>query len=241
MCMSAQTEIKFIKILAPLIKSSVNYNVKIMIYDHNWDNTDYAKTVLSDSTAYNYVDFTAWHCYGGSVSAQSVIHNAFPDKEQIFTECSGSGTDNFASNLKWNVNNIWTGSIDNWSGLVTHWNLVLDQNYSPHNGGCSNCRGTFMFDTSKGYALTYYEEYFGIGQYGKWIDAKYPAKRIGSSMNGQSCVTGVAFKNSAQAQLANQVIVVVNNFCSSDVQIGVQQMSSYINVTVPVGISSFLW
>eukprot|EP01083_Nonionella_stella_P223741 797068_1 len=103
MCMSAQTQIKFIKVLAPLIKKNVNYNVKIMIYDHNWDNTDYAKTVLSDSTAYNYVDFTAWHCYGGSVSAQTVIHNAFPNKEQIFTECSSTGNDNFASSLEWNA------------------------------------------------------------------------------------------------------------------------------------------
>jgi len=243
MCMSADTATKFIKVLGPMLKSNVGYAVKIMIYDHNWDNTDYAKQVLSDSTAYEWVDFTAWHCYAGSVSAMSVIHNAFPNKEQLFTECSGTGDDNFAGNLQWNADNIWTGSVANWGGAVTHWNLVLDENHNPHkNGACSNCRGIFEFDTSNNFAITRFEEWYGIGQYGKWVDARVPAKRIETTMKGQSCVSGVAFQNSNEAQQnPNRTIVVINNFCGGQQQVAVQYESAYFEASVPVGISSFLW
>ena len=60
-------------------------------------------------------------------------------------------------------------------------------------------------------------------------------------MKGQNCVTGIAFQNNNTAALSNKLIVVLNNFCSSDVQIGVQQGNTYFEATIPVGISSFLW
>ena len=31
----------------------------------------------------------AWHCYGGDVSAQTAVHDKYPDKDAYFTECSG--------------------------------------------------------------------------------------------------------------------------------------------------------
>ena len=44
---------------------------QIWDWDHNWDVPSQPLTVLADSTARRYVQGVAWHCYGGSVSAQS--------------------------------------------------------------------------------------------------------------------------------------------------------------------------
>ncbi len=91
-----------------------------MTYDHNWDVAQYPIDVLSDSTAYNYVSGTAWHCYAGNVKNQSIVYNKFPAKEHYFTECSGSGDSNFAGNIPWNTQNLYIGSTDNWASMVLH-------------------------------------------------------------------------------------------------------------------------
>ena len=55
---------------------------------------------------------TAYHCYYGDPSAQTALHDAFPDKGIWFTECSGSHgpTDPpaqvFRDTLKWHARNI---------------------------------------------------------------------------------------------------------------------------------------
>jgi len=39
-------------------------------------------------------------------------------------------------------------TLRNWSRIVVLWNLALDQNYGPHLGGCTNCRGVVTVDHS---------------------------------------------------------------------------------------------
>lgn len=40
--------------------------------------------------AQNAFSGVAFHCYGGNVQDQDQFHNAFPDKEIYFTECTGT-------------------------------------------------------------------------------------------------------------------------------------------------------
>jgi glucosylceramidase len=63
--------------------------VSILAYDHNWDHPEYPLEVLSDPVAAQYVAGSAFHCYGGNVSAQGPVHDRFPDKGLWMTECSG--------------------------------------------------------------------------------------------------------------------------------------------------------
>ena len=63
MKMSSDQQIKLLAAVGPAI-AEVDTNVKIMVYDHNWDNTEYAIDVLS-SEAGKYAAGTAWHCYAG--------------------------------------------------------------------------------------------------------------------------------------------------------------------------------
>ncbi len=65
-------------------------STKIIAYDHNWNDTTFPETVLGDPTAGPYTAGVAWHCYAGDPSAQTTVHNAYPNKDTYFTECSGT-------------------------------------------------------------------------------------------------------------------------------------------------------
>jgi len=86
MRLSAQNETVLTKLLGPMLKAN-NLDTKIFVWDHNWDVPEYPLEILSDPVANQYVDGVAWHCYGGSVTAQTTVHDAYPDKEVWFTEC----------------------------------------------------------------------------------------------------------------------------------------------------------
>lgn len=53
-----------------------NGRVEVWLYDHNWDDIDYATHVFLNlnTVARKFVVGAAFHCYGGDVSAQSVFH-----------------------------------------------------------------------------------------------------------------------------------------------------------------------
>ena len=79
---------------------AASIDTKIVLYDHNWDVPSYAIDALNDPQVKQYVAGTAFHGYGGDVSAQSTVHNAHPDKGIYFTEISGGAwAPNFSDNL----------------------------------------------------------------------------------------------------------------------------------------------
>jgi glucosylceramidase len=144
-------------------------NTKILVHDHNWDNSWRAYDILGNAEAHQYVAGVAFHCYGGDVSAQTTIRNVWPEKEYFFTECSGTlGNGNFASNLMWNTRTLVIGAIRNWAKSVLVWSLALDQNGNPHIGGCPNCRGVVTINSESGH-ISKNEEYYALASYGKVV------------------------------------------------------------------------
>src|SRR5260370_42405537 len=88
MGMAASEQVGFIKnYLGPAFAAS-NVNARILAYDHNWDATSYPETVLSDPAAAQYISGIAWHWYGGTVNAQKILHNEYPNKDGFFNEAS---------------------------------------------------------------------------------------------------------------------------------------------------------
>jgi len=75
--MLAEQQRDFIKNNLGPAFSAANIATKIIVYDHNADNIEYATTILSDPEAAKYVDGSAFHLYGGSISALTSLHNAF--------------------------------------------------------------------------------------------------------------------------------------------------------------------
>ena len=49
----------------------------------------------------------AFHCYGGSVNDQDTFHNAYPNKEIYFTECTGSMGSDYWQDLKWYMDHMY--------------------------------------------------------------------------------------------------------------------------------------
>lgn len=177
---------------------------KILDWDHNWDQPGSPLAVLGDTAARKYVAGVAWHCYGGDVSAQGAVHDAHPDKEAYFTECSGGNwAPVWADNLKWFVGTLVIDATRNWAKGVLLWNLALDENSGPHLGGCADCRGVVTIGSTTG-SVTRNVEYYALAHASRFV--KPGAHRIASSSDIEG-VKSVAFRN---ADDGSKVLIVLN-------------------------------
>jgi glucosylceramidase len=157
MIMTAQQQAEFIKNnLGPAFQTA-GINTKIILYDHNCDRPDYPITILNDAGAKPFVDGSAFHLYGGDISALSTVHNAFPDKNLYFTEQWTGAKESFDDNLKWHVKNVIIGTVRNWGKVALEWNLANDGTYNPHTaGGCTECKGAITLDGAVNRNVSYY-------------------------------------------------------------------------------------
>jgi glucosylceramidase len=222
--------------LGPALSSAGLSNVKILGYDHNWDNPAYPQAVLADATAAGYVAGTAFHCYAGDVSAQSTVKTAFPNKDVWFTECSGTVGSSFAGDLAWNAENLLIGATRNWARSISLWNLALDQNSGPQNGGCTNCRGVVTIDYSTSPAtITNNVEYYVLGHLAKFVVPG--AHRIDSNSFGHGSVEDVAFQNPD-----GSIVLLVLNSGSGTNTFTVRWNGQSFNTTLPAGaVATFQW
>ncbi|WP_240543822.1 glycoside hydrolase family 30 protein [Spirosoma foliorum] len=134
------------KSLGPAFKAA-KLKTKLIIYDHNADRPDYPITVLNDPDARKFIDGSAFHLYGGSISALSDVHKAYPDKNLYFTEQWIGAPGNLKGDLAWHVRELIIGATRNWSRTVLQWNLAADPKQNPHTpGGCDQCLGALTIN-----------------------------------------------------------------------------------------------
>lgn len=189
--------------LGPLFARS-GIGTIILDWDHNWDEPQSPLQVLGDSAAARYTAGVAWHCYAGDVSAQTVVHDAHPDKDAYFTECSGGEwAPNFADNLKWFVRTLIIEATRGWAKGVILWNLALDEQHGPHTGGCGDCRGVVTVASGNG-TVTRNVEYYALGHASRFV--RPGAHRIASTSFPGDIET-VAFRN---ADDGSKALIVVN-------------------------------
>ncbi|MBM6399291.1 discoidin domain-containing protein [Phycicoccus sonneratiae] len=249
-------EVKVIEALGPMLRKA-SPRTKILAYDHNWSThpddvattppgedpeTDYPYEVLR-STAARWVAGTAYHCYSGDPSAQSALHDAFPQKGIWFTECSGShgptDTDEqvFRGTLTWHARNIIIGTTRNWARSAVNWNIALDEHGGPHLGGCDTCTGllTLMDDGT----VRKDAEYYTIGHAAKFV--RPGAVRIASTSfgttgwNGQ--VMDVAFRNPD-----GTIALVAHNENDDPRTVAVRYGDRTFEYTLPGGaLATFTW
>jgi glucosylceramidase len=204
---------------------------KIVIWDHNWDHPEFPTAVLNDADARPYIDGVAFHGYGGDVSAQSKVHDAFPDKNLYFTEVSGGDwSKDFGSNLMWDTANLIVGATRNWAKTVVKWNLALDEKNGPKlPGGADNCRGVVTIHQKTG-EVTKEEEYYALGQAGKFVQ---PGARRIFTDNPVS----VAFVNSDES-----LALIVYNRDREDQECRVRWRNRSFTTTLPgVSVVTFVW
>ena len=168
-------------------------------YDHNWDVSESPLQVLDDPVAARYVAGVAWHCYGGEIDAQSLVHNAHPGFSALLTECSGGEWEpSWAGGLRWFAGTLLIEGGRNWGSGTILWNLALDEHYGPHLGGCEDCRGVVTINSGTG-AVTRNVEYYSLAHLGRFV--RPGARRIDSSSNLEGLRT-VAYRNSDDGSLA---------------------------------------
>lgn len=200
MQMFAKEQAKFVaENLGPAFRAA-HLKTKIVIYDHNCDVPEYPLTILSDPKARQFVDGSAFHLYAGPISALSVVHDRFPDKNLYFTEMMlvNRGPEYNAAEPE---SRILIGALRNWSRNVLLWNLAADSQFKPHtdNGGCPFCQGAITID---GDQVQRNEAYYVIGHASKFVPPG--SRRIASTAS--ATLPNVAFRTPA----GGTVVIVAN-------------------------------
>jgi len=233
---SSQQEAQFIaNFLAPALTRANLADVKLLGYEHNWENTDYSKSLLA-STAVPFLAGNSFHCYAGDPSAQSVVKDAAPAKDIWFTECSGITSSHFRDDLVWNADHLLIGATRNWARSVLLWNLALDQNSGPRIGSCENCRGVVTIDDSVHPSkVTLNVEYYVLGHISKFV---FPgAHRIDSNTFGSGNIEDVAFQNPD----GSIVVLVLNSGASLNSFTIKFQGNTFEYSLSPGALATFLW
>lgn len=220
--------------IGPLFARS-GMRTQILDWDHNWDAPDSPLEVLADAGARKYVSGVAWHCYAGDVSAQTAVHDAHPDKDAYFTECSGGQwAPNWSDNLKWLTSTLIIGATRGWAKGVLLWNLALDESHGPHLGGCGDCRGVVTIDSATG-SVTRNVEYYALAHASRFV--RRGARRIAST-TGIEGLANVAFRNNDDG---SKVLLVVN-MASTDRAFAVRTAGRSFRFTLPAGaVVTFVW
>lgn len=230
MVMQAAEQADFIKNhLGPAFRTA-SINTKIIVYDHNADRPDYPLVILNDAGAKQFVDGSAFHLYGGPITALSQVHDAFPDKHIYFTEQWTGGPGVFGEDLKWHIQNLIIGATRNWSRNVLEWNLASDPTYKPHTpGGCSSCMGAITIGSN----VTRNVSYYVIAHAAKFV--RPGSIRIASTQT--PTLSSVAFKNPE----GKKVLIILNTGGNSEV-FSIRFNGKTVNTSLNAGaVGTFVW
>lgn len=229
MGMSSSEQINFINnYLGPAMSAAGYSGIKIIAYDHNCDNTAYPTEVCNNS---QYVDGSAFHLYGGNISALTTVKNA-TNKNVYFTEQYTASNGSFSGDLGWHLQNIIIGSATNWAKAIIEWNLANNAAIGPHTpGGCSTCLGAVTINNG---TVSRNVSYYIVGQISKFVKAS--ATRIYASSNSSS-VTACAFQNPDHTT----ALVLYNSSSNSQtLRVGMSGQSFYYTVAGSSAVT-FTW
>jgi glucosylceramidase len=234
MGMSADEQTKFIREnLGPAFRNS-GIKSKILVFDHNWDLIDFPIKVLSDRQAAAFIPGIAIHCYGGSPTAQTELHNRFPDMDIWLTECSG-GEWQKGRLLEEQVRLI-ISTTRNWAKSVILWNLALNQNHEPFLGGCRTCRAVVTIDDSVSPSrIIPTVDFTVLGHASKFVAPG--AFRIDSSTFEQDRLESVAFRNPD-----GSIVLIVLNSGTTAATFNLSWKDKYASYHLePAAVATFRW
>lgn len=230
MVMTASEQAVFVKNhLGPAFQAA-GIATKIIVWDHNCDRPDYPIEVLNDAAAKQFIDGSAFHLYGGDISALSTVRNAHPEKNIYFTEQYTASTGDFAGDLRWHVKNVVIGSVRNWSRNALEWNLANNPTFGPHtSGGCTTCKGAVTIGPSIQRNVAYYI----IAQASKFV--RPGSVRVSSNIAGS--LHNVAFVTPE----GRKVVIVVNDGNNAQT-FNIKFKEQWIVTTLDAGaVGTYVW
>ncbi len=235
MYMGWEEERDFVKKgLGPALRNA-GLDTKIYAFDHNYnyDNISsqksYPTKIYADFDARKYLAGAAFHNYGGNKDELTVVHNATPGMDLVFTETSigewNNGRD-LSKRLIDDMQEVALGTVNRWAKGVIVWNLMLDDQKGPYRpGGCSTCYGAV--DINRDYTtMTRNSHYYIIAHMASVV--KPDAVRIGTSGFTAPGLTYTAFRNTD-----GSYAMVLSNGSSSEIKFTVDDGTHHFPVTVP--------
>ncbi len=244
MYMSWEQERDFMKNgLGPALQAA-GLDTKVYAFDHNYnyDNIaseqSYPVKIYSDADAAQYLAGAAYHNYGGDKDELTVVHNAAPGMDLVFTETSigtwNNGQD-LSKRLDDDMKEVALGTVNRWCKGVIVWNLMLDEDRGPYRpGGCSTCFGAV--DINRDYTkITRNSHYYIIAHMASVV--KPDAVRIGTSGFTATGLTYSAFRNTD-----GSYALVANNSSSSAIKFTIDDGTHHFAYEMPASsAASFLW
>lgn len=200
--------------LGPQMKAA-GLSTKIYAFDHNYnyDNIEsqknYPGKIYEDAAVSQYLAGAAYHNYGGNREELLNIHQAYPEKELLFTETSigtwNSGRD-LSKRLMEDMEEVALGTINNWCKGVIVWNLMLDNDRGPNReGGCQTCYGAVDINNSDYKTIIRNSHYYIIAHLSSVV--KPGAVRIATTGYTDNGITCSAFENTD----GTYAFVLINN------------------------------
>jgi glucosylceramidase len=220
--------------LGPALARRKNAPV-ILGWDHNWDTPGESLSVLADPDARRHMAGIAWHCYRGNPSAQSTVHDAYPQMDAYLTECSGGDWPSARNGeLLLFARNIVMESVRNWARGVVYWNLALDENHGPHAGGCDECKGVVTIDSASG-EVSRNDEYCAFGHFSRFV---LPGAARVKSGNTNAGIHELAFQNPDDGSV---VLVAVNGNTKVNHLTVSQGALHFAYDMPPSSVATFVW
>lgn len=235
MLLPPEREAEFVaRHLGPAL-AAAGTGTRVFAFDGNWDGTEHALRVLGDPGAHPYLAGAAFHCYAGDPTRQDEVHQRHPDKTILVTECSGGGwSTDFGANLRWGVHTLIVEAVRHWASGVVLWNMALDQDGGPRNGGCEDCRGVVTVDTDTG-GVEYNVEYYVLGHASRFVAPG--AVRVASTTYGAGSIESVAFRNPD----GTRALVVLNSAAEAET-FAVACADGSFGYRLPAGaVATFTW
>ena len=231
MVMEAGEQAEFVKQhLGRALAQAGLREVEVFCWDHNCDRVEYPLAVLADPEARRYLSGSAWHLYGGEISALSVVHAAHPDMKLYFTEQWVGSDGQFGPDLLWHARNVLIGALCNWSAAVFEWNLASDPACGPHTpGGEARCVGALTI----GYEISRNVAYYVIAHAAKFV--RPGSVRIFSQADAP-------LHSAALLTPEGLVVLLVLNDSGQPCSFGIAYRDKHAEVTLPAGaLATCVW
>ena len=238
-----EDQLAFVKKLGPAFRKA-GIDTKILCYDHNYnyDNVagqqNYPLNIYADADAAQWVDGSAWHNYGGSVSELDNIRAAAPDKDDLLHRGFDRHVElQFRELRDRRLRVDLPGDVEPLRQRVLLWNLMLDDKGAPNRpGGCTTCYGAIEISSSDYKTLKYNSHYYDLAQCAKVI--RPGAVRIGASGYTASGLTYLAFRNPD----GSKAFVALNRSAGEQTVAVYENADRSFKYTIPAkSIASFRW
>jgi glucosylceramidase len=231
MGMEAAQQARFVRDhLGPALRRAGFADVELFCWDHNCDRKDYPLAVFADEGAHRYLAGSAWHLYGGDISALSDVHRAYPGMKLYFTEQWVGADGEFAGDLRWHARHVLIGSLRNWSRVVLEWNLASDPACGPHTpGGEARCVGALTL----GEGVVRNVAYYLIAHAARFV--RPGSVRVRS--DGPPLLPNAAFRTPS-----GDVVLIVLNDGRVSRTFSIRYRTQHARATLPAGaLATYVW